>query len=428
MKRLIPVVIVLAVVAAAAYLWYTGRLSGIGKAETVGTSDAPGAIVGSGTIEAEELAITSELGGRIVAIHADEGEEVDAGMLLVELDTADLLAQRSQLEAAVSTARANLAETNAGPREEEIAAAEAELNKAIVSAEVAKEVWQEAKKLVANPQEIEINLEDMKSELAIAEKEVEMARASLQEAQILRDEALRNQSGNAAIVAQQVAQKQVEAAEVGVETAEAYRDGVKAQIVWLQKMLDYPVELVVNESRAEAAYNLAMASIEVAQANLAAVSAAPRQEDVKIAGAKLQEAEAALAKVDVYLDQLSLEAPRDGIVTERSAEVGELAAPGAVLMTVGDLEEVKLTVFIPETQIGRVQEGQSAKVYVDAYPGEVFEGVVTYISPEAEFTPKNVQTKEERVNLVFAVKICLDNPDHRLKPGMPADAEIIRGM
>jgi HlyD family secretion protein len=125
---------------------------------------------------------------------------------------------------------------------------------------------------------------------------------------------------------------------------------------------------------------------------------------------------------------MTLTAPRDGVITERPASPGELAAPGAALMNLGDLDHVTLTVFIPETQIGRVGVGQAAHVAVDAYPGETFEGTVTFIALEAEFTPKNVQTEEERVNLVFAVKISLDNPDHRLKPGMPADAQIISDL
>jgi HlyD family secretion protein len=168
--------------------------------------------------------------------------------------------------------------------------------------------------------------------------------------------------------------------------------------------------------------------VQMAEAKLAAVKAGPMPEEVAIAQAQVQQAEAALARLQVQLDQMTLTAPRDGIVTERPANPGELAAPGATLMNLGDLDRLTLTVFIPETQIGRVRVGHAARVTVDAYSNETFEGTVTFISMEAEFTPKNVQTKEERVNLVFVVKISLDNPDHRLKLGMPADAEIISDL
>jgi multidrug resistance efflux pump len=128
--------------------------------------------------------------------------------------------------------------------------------------------------------------------------------------------------------------------------------------------------------------------------------------------------------MDVQISKLRLLAPRDGIVTERVADPGELAAPGATLLTLANLDQVTLTVYVPDMQMGRVHLGQEADVSVDAYPGETFKGTVTYIAAQAEFTPKNVQTKEERANLVFAVKITLANADHRLKPGMPADATL----
>jgi HlyD family secretion protein len=112
------------------------------------------------------------------------------------------------------------------------------------------------------------------------------------------------------------------------------------------------------------------------------------------------------------------------LISTRVADPGELAVPGATLLTLVDLDRVRLKVFVPETQIGRVKLGQTAYVTVDSVP-QPFEGAVTFIGSEAEFTPKNVQTREERVNLVFAVDIGLDNPEHIFKPGMPADAEIL---
>jgi multidrug resistance efflux pump len=99
-----------------------------------------------------------------------------------------------------------------------------------------------------------------------------------------------------------------------------------------------------------------------------------------------------------------------------------MAAPGAALLTLADLDQVRLVIYVPEDQIGRVHLGQPFDVSVDGFPGRVFSGRVIYTSPQAEFTPKNVQTRDARVNQVFAVKLALDNPEHALKPGMPADA------
>ena len=451
MKRIIIILIVLVAVVAAVVWWVAsgqggdtlagqpaisnlvsdlgigGIAAGLETTEAASISEQA-VIRGSGTIEAEELVITSEMGGRIVSVLVGEGDEVAAEQPLIELDASDIIAQKVQVESLVATARANLAEARSGPRDEHVAAAEAELDRATVVAEAAEETCEQAKKLVAHPQEIQVELQVIRGELAAAEKGLELAGTQLKEAQIQRDEANRNQNGDAAMTEQQIAQKQVEAAEIDVQTAEGYRDGLAAQIESLEAMRDYPVHLIVNANQACSAGNLALAGIDVAEAHLALAQAGPRPEDVAVAEAQWREAEAALKRIDATLDKLILKAPHDGVVKERPANVGELAAPGAVLMTLADLDEVNLRVFIPETQIGRVGEGQAARVNVDAYPGHVFEGRVAYISPRAEFTPKNVQTQEERVNLVFAVKIRLDNPDHRLKPGMPADAEILSGL
>ena len=115
-------------------------------------------------------------------------------------------------------------------------------------------------------------------------------------------------------------------------------------------------------------------------------------------------------------------APIEGILTDVKAYGGEVVAPGATLLTMADLAQLHLTVYLPETQIGRVYLGQTVQATVDSYPGRLFEGHVTHIADRAEFTPRNIATQEERVNLVFAVEVSLPNDDDALKPGMPADA------
>ena len=147
--------------------------------------------------------------------------------------------------------------------------------------------------------------------------------------------------------------------------------------------------------------------------------------DTAILKAQIRQAEAALEVLRVRLDKMTLRSPLAGLVTSRAINVGETAAPGGTLLTVANLDEVKLTIYVPETQIGRVTVGQEVEVQVDSYPHQVFQGRVVPISPRAEFTPKNVQTPEERVSIVFAVRVALPNAGHELKPGMPADARIL---
>jgi len=134
-------------------------------------------------------------------------------------------------------------------------------------------------------------------------------------------------------------------------------------------------------------------------------------------------AKAALDTAQIQLDNATIRAPSSGVILVRAIEPGELAAIGTPIVTMADLTTVKLTVYLAERDIGKVSLGESVAVSVDSYPGRQFAGKITYISDQAEFTPKSIQTKEERTTQVFGVKIEIPNPDQKLKPGMPADAE-----
>jgi len=113
--------------------------------------------------------------------------------------------------------------------------------------------------------------------------------------------------------------------------------------------------------------------------------------------------------------------PIDGILLTRNLEVGETVSPGSTVMTIGQLREVELVVYIPEDRYGEINLGEKVEVRVDSFPGEIFNGTIAYISDQAEFTPRNVQTVEGRRATVYAVKLSVPNPDLKLKPGMPAD-------
>lgn len=128
--------------------------------------------------------------------------------------------------------------------------------------------------------------------------------------------------------------------------------------------------------------------------------------------------------VDAQIAQLTLSAPIDGIVTKCDIHMGETVAAGHPLLSIANLDEVRLMIYIPEDQVGQVRIGQEVDVQVDSFPGRVFTGKAVSIGGKAEFTPRNVQTQEDRANLVFAVKVSIPNSDRALKPGMPADAAL----
>ncbi len=169
---------------------------------------------------------------------------------------------------------------------------------------------------------------------------------------------------------------------------------------------------------------------DAADANLTNLKNGARPEQIAAAQAQAQAAQAqaeaaqaAINLIDVQIGKLAVTAPTGGVVLSQPLNVGEMAGPGATVVEIGDLDQVTLTVYIPENQYGNVKLGQKVTITVDSFPGKSFEGTVDYISDQAEFTPRNVQTVESRSTTVYAVKIRIPNADHSLKPGMPADAK-----
>jgi HlyD family secretion protein len=176
---------------------------------------------------------------------------------------------------------------------------------------------------------------------------------------------------------------------------------------------------------AKAANETSRAQSRQAAEGLALVRKGPRRERIEGARARLRAAEVALAIAATRLGYASLASPASGMVLAKNIEPGEQVAAGTPVITVGELENVWVRAYINETDLGRVKVGQKARVTTDTWPGKAYDGIVTFIASEAEFTPKNVQTQKERVKLVYRVKITIPNPKMELKPGMPADAEIL---
>ena len=204
--------------------------------------------------------------------------------------------------------------------------------------------------------------------------------------------------------------------------AEAQLTGAQAYLAALQKVKQAPVDLIANVHAAESQVKVAAATVTMTEASLAVAQATATPEEVAQARATVQVAAANVALADTQLAKYTLTTPISGTVIHKLVHLGEVAQPGQALLVVADLSGLTLKVYVPETQIGHVVVNQPVTVSVDAYPGQTFAGTVSAISPQAEFTPSNIQTQGDRAKLVFAVKIRLPNADGRLKPGMPADA------
>jgi HlyD family secretion protein len=150
-----------------------------------------------------------------------------------------------------------------------------------------------------------------------------------------------------------------------------------------------------------------------------------REQELGTRQAEIARSKANLALVDAQLSDTVAVSPVDGVVLVKSADAGEVLPAGATVLTIGDIDHPWLRGYVNETDLAKVKIGSKAKVTTDSYPGKVYDGRVTFISSEAEFTPKQIQTKQERVKLVYRVKIALENPGRELKSNMPADAEIL---
>jgi membrane fusion protein YbhG len=175
---------------------------------------------------------------------------------------------------------------------------------------------------------------------------------------------------------------------------------------------------------AEARLTVATAQKNAAEEALSKVRRLARPEEIRAAEARLAQSRAAADLLAKTIGDCAVTAPAGGIVTHKAVEAGELVSPGSTVVTLVDLDSVYVMIYVTEKELGLVQLGDAAEIKIDAFPDRVFAGKVTYLSPEAEFTPKNIQTKEDRVKLVFGVKVEIENKEGLLKPGLPADAVI----
>ena len=188
----------------------------------------------------------------------------------------------------------------------------------------------------------------------------------------------------------------------------------------------YERDEIPGQTRDQAATNVtrSQATYDRAQEILNELTEGTRPEELDVDRSNVRQAQENLDMSQIRLSYTVLRAPFDGVVLVRQAELGEVVSPGTPIVTLADLDHIWLRVYLPETDLGKIHWGQEVIVRTDTYPGKNYQGRVSVIASDAEFTPKSVQTEAERVTLVYRIKIDVENPNHELKPGMPADAYI----
>jgi HlyD family secretion protein len=317
-------------------------------AAACGDDESANALRVSGHVEATEVQVASEVGGRLVELRVAEGDRVKRGDLIARLDTRDTEIQLARARAERAAADAQLRLLQAGSRGEDIRQAQAQV-------------------------------EAGETEAAAAQAELTAAEADLERFESL----LRANAGS---------QKQ--------------RDDAKARA-------DVAREHVRGASE----------RVRAAREGVARLRAGARPQEIDAARARVAGLDAQVASFEKSVKDAEVIAPVDGIVTTKVADQGEILAPRAPIVIVTDLDHAWANVFVPEPMIPRLKVGQSATVFTDA-GGQGLSGTVTFISPKAEFTPRNVQTADERSKLVYRIKVTVDNSQGVLKQGMPVDAEL----
>ncbi|KAA3645513.1 MAG: HlyD family efflux transporter periplasmic adaptor subunit [Chloroflexi bacterium] len=394
-----------------------------------------GPLQGSGTVEATQIQIASEIGGRIVEVLVEEGQQVEAGQVLVRFDDVLLQAQLAQAEA-------NLALVSAGPSPEERQAAVAAAQLEMVAAQQALDEVVDntdltnalALQAIANTQDTVRDAQRYVDNLEYGAIQTDIDRAFANMI-LLRDQ-LEDVQEDYEDVADKPEDNLARAAQLSrlADIQDRYDDAVtlynnfiaeaneidlaigNADILVAEALLALSEEdyEVLSGGPDPDQFALAQARLNSAQAHLAVAQAEPRQEQVDMAQAQVDLVRAQLA-------QLTLTAPMDGTIVVRNIDPGELAGPGTPVLTLANLADLTITVYIPEDRYGVLSLDQQAQVAVDSFPGEEFEATVVRIADQAEFTPRNVQTPEGRKTTVFAIKLSVQNEDQKLKPGMPAD-------
>ncbi|RJR50854.1 MAG: HlyD family efflux transporter periplasmic adaptor subunit [Desulfobacteraceae bacterium] len=359
-----------------------------------------GAIRTSGQIETTEIDMSFRLAGHVSRLHVDEGYQVTRGMPIAELDRQVIQARRDQTAAQVAELEARVASLALTiDIREGVLDAEVKRARAGVSAAGAR-----YQSLKTGSREEEIA--EASAVRDRARTEWENRRRDFQRMKDLYERKIISFSQfDAARTSEEAARAAYEAAE---ERFKLVKIGPRSELIQ------------------EGAANLAGSDAALAAAQIGRREVEKLKVDLRVIQAQVEQARALLRIAEDDLTKSILHAPIDGFVTVKDIEEGEFVQPGTPVLTVARLDEVWVKTYVPETQLGKVYLGQKGEVVSDTFPDKVYAGTVTFISPEAEFTPKNVQTREERVKLVYRIKVTIKNPRQELKPGMPVDVVLRR--
>jgi HlyD family secretion protein len=355
----------------------------------------------SGNIELTEVDISFKMPGKLIERTVDEGDAVKAGMLIARLDKDQLVGQRERASAAVESGQSMLAQQTTAVDYQ--------------AATLEGQILQRGAEVKAADARLAAMLAGSRTQ------EKAQARAAVDRAQTEYDRAARDwKRAQTLFQNEDISAADHDGYRTRFESADAQLKTAKEQ---LALVLEGPRKEDIDAARAQLAQ--AQAALQLAEAQRLELKR--RRQELVQRRADLLQRKADLAIVKTQIDDTEAFSPIDGIVLVKSAEVGEVLAAGSTVVSIGDLAHPWVRAYIPEPDKGRVKLGDKAKITTDAYPGKVYWGRVSFIASEAEFTPKQIQTPDERAKLVYRIKIDVPNPAQELSWNMPADAEILLG-
>lgn len=381
LRRYLPGLLFLAVLAGAAYLFWRLFFAGATQPENI--------ITLSGRIEGDPAAVAAKLNGRILEIRVREGDTVNAGDVIAVLDDEQLRARETQAQAAVTDAEARAEAARA-----QIAVLQEQLRQSELLTEQART-------------DAQGRVHQAENEVVVAEAELAKQEAANRIAVFDREAYTRLAATGA--VPERKGQEAISTAEqqiAAVAAAKRRVESARGALLIARATLTNP-------------------GIRASQAGANRKQIAQQQKEVASANAKIEQARAQLSEAQANRKDLEITAPFNGTIATRTAEPGEVIAAGTAIVTLLDLDKVYLRGFVPEGEIGHVKLDQPARVYLDSNPNQPLEAVVSRIDPEATFTPENTYFRDERVKQVFGIKLQLKSGTRDAKPGMPADGEIL---
>lgn len=387
MKKTVLLLLVAAAVAAGVWYWISSRNHGPASAIAV-----------SGNIRMTEVEIAFKTPGKLLERLVDEGDVVRKGQVIARLDTEPLLRQRDRVVAAIAAAEARVSQTRAALAyaKENVASAIAQRQ---AEAEAAAAMLEELER-GSRPQEIQQ-----------AEAAAEAARVQAEEARANRER------GRELFQTEDISAQDFDRLKAAADASQA---GLKQSQERLALVREGPRREKIEAAEAQA--RRAQAGVRAAQAGKLELERI--QQDIAARQAEVRSARAELQILETQLADAVAVSPVDGIVLVKSAEPGEILAAGTSVVTIGDAEHPWLRAYVNQIYQGRVRIGAPVQITTDSFPGKTYEGRISFLASDAEFTPKEIQTQEERVKLVYRVKIDIANPNQELKRNMPADARI----